>query len=132
MNITHEECCRIVGPEIGEALKKASIAIYERARDYAAERGVIICDTKFEFGMYEGSLIVIDEMLTPDSSRFWDASLYRKGQGQPSYDKQYVRDYLETLDWNKEYPGPELPAEVRQVASEKYRECYRLLTGKEL
>ena len=87
---------------------------------------------KFEFGYLGDRLIIIDEALTPDSSRFWDASLYRKGQSQPSYDKQYVRDYLETLDWNKEYPGPELPVEVRKKASLKYEECYRILTGKDI
>ncbi|MBP5274801.1 MAG: phosphoribosylaminoimidazolesuccinocarboxamide synthase, partial [Abditibacteriota bacterium] len=114
MNITAEECCRIVGKETGEALKEKSLAIYTRARDYAAKKGVIICDTKFEFGFYDGRLIIIDEILTPDSSRFLDASVYKKGQSQPSYDKQYVRDYLETLDWNKEYPGPELPEEIRK------------------
>ncbi|MBQ9359202.1 MAG: phosphoribosylaminoimidazolesuccinocarboxamide synthase, partial [Abditibacteriota bacterium] len=128
INIDEAECCRIVGEETGKALRDKSIAIYSRARDYAAEKGVIICDTKFEYGFLGDRLIIIDEALTPDSSRFWDASLYRKGQSQPSYDKQYVRDYLETLDWNKEYPGPELPDEVREKASLKYEECSRILT----
>lgn len=132
MNISAAEACEIVGEEIGKKLEEYSIKIYEMAREYAKTRGIIICDTKFEFGLYNDELIIIDEALTPDSSRFWPADTYEKGKTQPSFDKQYVRDYLETLDWNKEYPGPSLPAEVITKTSEKYVMCYELLTGKKL
>lgn len=132
INISAKECNEIVGEELGNKLAEYSVKIYEMARDYAKERGIIICDTKFEFGLLDGEMIIIDEALTPDSSRFWPAEGYEAGKSQPSFDKQYVRDYLETLDWNKEYPGPELPEEVRKVTSGKYTDCYKLLTGKEL
>lgn len=132
INISAKECNEIVGEELGNKLAQYSVKIYEMARDYAKERGIIICDTKFEFGLLDGEMIIIDEALTPDSSRFWPAEGYEAGKSQPSFDKQYVRDYLETLDWNKEYPGPELPEEVRKVTSGKYTDCYKLLTGKEL
>lgn len=132
VNISAKECNEIVGDEIGNKLAEFSVKIYEMARDYAKERGIIICDTKFEFGMYNGEMIIIDEALTPDSSRFWPAETYEAGKNQPSFDKQYVRDYLETLDWNKEYPGPKLPEEVIKVTSDKYTGCYKMLTGKDL
>ncbi len=132
INISAAQARKIVGEELGRQLESASLALYSRASDYAAQRGVIICDTKFEFGVYDGELILIDEALTPDSSRFWDAAAYRPGMAQPSYDKQYVRDYLLTLDWDQTYPGPELPDEIVQRTTEKYREAYRLIVGHEL
>lgn len=132
INISAARACEIVGEDVGKQLETLSLAIYTRASEYAAERGVIISDTKFEFGEKDGRLILIDEVLTPDSSRFWDASLYKPGQGQPSYDKQFVRDYLLTLDWDQTYPGPELPEEIVEKTSEKYREAYRRLTGRSL
>jgi len=132
INISAAKACEIVGEDVGKQLEALSLAIYTRASEYAAERGVIISDTKFEFGERDDQLILIDEVLTPDSSRFWDASLYRPGQSQPSYDKQFVRDYLLTLDWDQTYPGPELPPEIVEKTAEKYREAYRRLTGKAL
>ena len=109
-----------------------ALGIYSKARDYAAGRGIIVADTKFEFGTIDGKLVLADEVLTPDSSRFWPAAEYREGSSPASLDKQYVRDYLESLDWNKQAPGPQLPAEVVRRTTEKYLECYRMLTGKEL
>ena len=106
--------------------------MYPRAADYAATRGIIIADTKFEFGRAGGEIILVDEVLTPDSSRFWPASEYVPGMSPPSFDKQYVRDYLETLTWNKQPPAPPLPPEVVRRTTEKYLEAYRLLTGKSL
>jgi len=132
INISAERARQIVGDHLGKQLEAASLAVYKRASDYAAQRGIIICDTKFEFGLFEDRLILIDEVLTPDSSRFWDANVYEPGKGQPSYDKQFVRDYLLTLDWDQTYPGPELPEEIVRKTSEKYRDAYRLLSGKEL
>ncbi|MCX6344013.1 MAG: phosphoribosylaminoimidazolesuccinocarboxamide synthase [Armatimonadetes bacterium] len=132
MNISAAKAREIVGDDLGRQLESASLAVYKRASDYAAERGIIICDTKFEFGLFEGILILIDEALTPDSSRFWDADIYEPGKSQPSYDKQFVRDYLLTLDWDQTYPGPELPEEIIVKTAEKYREAYRRLSGKEL
>lgn len=108
------------------------LKIYKFARDYARQRGIIIADTKFEFGLFEGKLILIDEVLTPDSSRFWPASEYAPGKGQPSFDKQFVRDYLETLDWDKNPPAPALPPEVIAKSQAKYLEAYEKLTGKTL
>jgi phosphoribosylaminoimidazole-succinocarboxamide synthase len=132
MNISFTEMEGIVGSEMAGRLRDVSIEIYSRARDYAAERGIIIADTKFEFGLSSGQLLLIDEVLTPDSSRFWPADRYEPGRGQPSYDKQYVRDYLETLDWDKTPPAPDLPDEIVTRTREKYLEAYRLLTGREL
>jgi phosphoribosylaminoimidazole-succinocarboxamide synthase len=131
-NISYEEAARIVGPDIAEQARAASLKIYRFARDYARHRGIIIADTKFEFGMFDGKLILIDEVLTPDSSRFWPADLYSPGKGQPSFDKQFVRDYLETLDWDKSPPAPMLPADVAMKTSAKYLEAYEKLTGKPL
>ena len=131
-NISFEEAARLVGGDIAETARSASVRIYNFARDYARQRGIIIADTKFEFGLLDGELILIDEVLTPDSSRFWPAGQYVPGKSQPSFDKQFVRDYLETLDWNKTPPGPELPAEVVGRTSAKYIEAYERLTGEQL
>ena len=130
-NINFDEAVNIVGKNIAEQALELSIELYKRGRDHAAEKGIIIADTKFEFGIFEGELILIDEVLTPDSSRFWPADLYAPGRSQPSFDKQFVRDYLETLDWDKTPPGPELPAEIVQKTSEKYIEAYTRVTGLE-
>lgn len=131
-NISFEEACKISGKEIAEQARDLSLQIYKAGRDYARERGIIIADTKFEFGLFEGKLILIDEVLTPDSSRFWPANEYKPGQGQPSFDKQFVRDYLETLDWNKQPPAPTLPKNVVDKTTEKYLEAFEKLTGKKL
>jgi phosphoribosylaminoimidazole-succinocarboxamide synthase len=131
-NIPFEEAARIVGADIAERARAASLKIYKFARDYARQGGIIIADTKFEFGLFEDSLILIDEVLTPDSSRFWPADQYQPGKGQPSFDKQFVRDYLETLDWNKTHPAPALPSEVVARTQAKYLEAYERLTGKKL
>ena len=130
-NISFDEAVNIVGKNVAEQARELSIKLYMRGRDHAAEKGIIIADTKFEFGIFEGELILIDEVLTPDSSRFWPADLYAPGKSQPSFDKQFVRDYLETLDWDKTPPGPELPAEIVQKTSEKYIEAYTRVTGLE-
>ena len=114
------------------SVRNASLRIYNFARDYARKRGIIIADTKFEFGLLDGKLLLIDEVLTPDSSRFWPADQYAPGKGQPSFDKQFVRDYLETLDWNKTPPAPALPPEVVARTQAKYLEAYERLTGKAL
>jgi phosphoribosylaminoimidazole-succinocarboxamide synthase len=128
-NISFDEVTRLVGGPLAGRLRDLSIEIYSRAADYAADRGIIMADTKFEFGLLGKELVWIDEALTPDSSRFWPANLYRPGQAQPSYDKQYVRDYLERIGWNKQPPGPELPADVVSATRAKYREAYEQLTG---
>ncbi len=130
-NISFDEAVNIVGKNVAEQARELSIKLYERGRHHAAEKGIIIADTKFEFGIFEGELILIDEVLTPDSSRFWPADLYAPGKSQPSFDKQFVRDYLETLDWDKTPPGPELPADIVQKTSEKYIEAYTRVTGLE-
>jgi phosphoribosylaminoimidazole-succinocarboxamide synthase len=122
----------IAGAEQAAAIRDLSLKVYSTARDYAAERGIIVADTKFEFGVIDGKVSLVDEVLTPDSSRFWLASEYKVGGSPASLDKQFVRDYLETLDWDKQAPGPELPAEVVQKTTEKYLEAYRMLTGKSL
>ena len=109
-----------------------SLRSYSHARDYASQRGIIICDTKFEFGLDGSRLFLIDEVLTPDSSRFWPAESYEAGKPQPSFDKQFVRDYLETLVWDKNPPGPELPKEIVGATADRYLEAYRRLTGTEL
>jgi phosphoribosylaminoimidazole-succinocarboxamide synthase len=131
-NISFAEAEKIVGPEIARQARDLSLKIYSAGRDYARQRGIIIADTKFEFGLYEGQLILIDEVLTPDSSRFWPADHYAPGRGQPSFDKQFVRDYLETLTWDKTPPGPKLPDDVVAKTSAKYLEAYERLTGKKL
>lgn len=129
VNISFEQMRGIVGDETAEKLKDASLRIYGKARDIAENKGIIIADTKFEFGLYEGKLILIDEILTPDSSRFWSMKTYEPGKGQDSYDKQIVRDYLLSLDWDQTYPGPALPADIVEKAIERYREIYRIITG---
>lgn len=131
-NISFEEACEITGREIAEKARELSLKIYSYAVEYARKRGIIIADTKFEFGLDNGTLILIDEVLTPDSSRFWPADQYQEGRSQPSFDKQFVRDYLETLTWDKKPPGPTLPADVVAKTTEKYLDAYRKLTGKEL
>jgi phosphoribosylaminoimidazole-succinocarboxamide synthase len=128
-NISFEQARDLVGTEVATKVRDLAIQIYLRGAEYAATRGIIIADTKFEFGLDDaGKLYLIDEVLTPDSSRFWPASEYATGISPPSFDKQYVRDYLETLDWNKRAPGPKLPAEVIRRTSEKYRQALDLLT----
>ena len=131
-NISFETAARIVGADIAERARAASLKLYGFARDYARQRGLIIADTKFEFGLFGGQLILIDEVLTPDSSRFWPADQYQPGRGQPSFDKQFVRDYLETLAWNKTPPAPRLPPDVVAKTQAKYLEAYERLTGKPL
>ena len=129
-NISFEQAAALVGAETAAKVRDASLALYTFAADYARERGIIIADTKFEFGLRDGELILIDEALTPDSSRFWPLDLYQPGGAQPSYDKQFVRDYLETLDWDKAAPGPELPPDIAAKTAAKYREAQRLITGR--
>ncbi|MCX6607096.1 MAG: phosphoribosylaminoimidazolesuccinocarboxamide synthase [Acidobacteria bacterium] len=131
-NIPFEHVVESVGIKLATQLRDLTLKIYDRAAAYAETRGIILADTKFEFGYVDGRLVVADEVLTSDSSRFWPRTTYKPGGPQPSYDKQYVRDYLETLDWNKQAPGPELPDEVVAKTGEKYVEAYRVLTGKKL
>ena len=130
VNIDFESIAAVIGLPLAEQVRDVSIQIYEHAVSHAAERGIIIADTKFEFGLDErGKLRLMDELLTPDSSRFWPMESYQPGTSPPSYDKQYVRDYLETLDWDKRPPGPELPARIIEATAAKYREAYERLTG---
>jgi phosphoribosylaminoimidazole-succinocarboxamide synthase len=131
-NISFAEMSKLAGPELSRQLRDLSLRVYQAAADYARERGIIIADTKFEFGRTAGGLVLADEVLTPDSSRFWPADKYSPGQAQDSYDKQYVRDYLESIHWNKQPPAPALPPEVALKTSEKYLEAYRQITGREL
>jgi phosphoribosylaminoimidazole-succinocarboxamide synthase len=131
-NISFDEAARRVGPDLAARVRDTAIALYRFAAQHAASRGIIIADTKFEFGLApDGELVLIDEALTPDSSRFWPADTWRVGTSPPSFDKQYVRDYLETLDWNKEPPGPHLPPEVIAQTVARYEEAWRRLTGPE-
>ena len=132
VNVSPVEMAMALGETLTKKLEAISLDIYKQASEYAATRGIIICDTKFEFGLKNGAIIWIDEALSPDSSRFWSAENYEPGKSQASFDKQFVRDYLETLDWDKTPPAPELPAEIVQATSEKYFEAYQLLTGKNL
>ncbi len=132
INISQDVMANALGQDLTSRLKNFSIALYEKARGYAQSKGIIIADTKFEFGLLDGGVILIDEVLTPDSSRFWPQKDYVPGKPQPSFDKQFVRDYLETLDWNKTYPAPALPENIIQETSRKYLEIYKLLTGKSL
>ena len=131
-NISFEEMVKRAGPEMSEKLRDLSLKIYKSAAEYAAKRGIIIADTKFEFGNTAAGIVLGDEVLTPDSSRFWPANKYEPGRAQDSYDKQYVRDYLESIKWNKQPPAPALPDDVATRTSEKYIEAYRLLTGRDL
>ena len=129
-NITFKEVAKMLGHDLAQKIRSVSMTLYRQAADYATSRGIIIADTKFEFGLDDtGTLIWIDEALTPDSSRFWPADTYRPGGSPPSFDKQYIRDYLESVGWNKKPPAPELPPEVADKTAEKYREAYRRLTG---
>jgi len=128
-NISYEDVVNLIGQNLAERVRDLSIAIYERAAEYALSRGIIIADTKFEFGLdNEGGLYLIDEVITPDSSRFWPVDGYRTGISPPSFDKQFVRDYLDTLDWDKTAPGPNLPVDVLEQTSAKYQEAYNRLT----
>ena len=129
-NISFDRMCGIVGKDIAGQMRDRSLGLYAKARDYAAGRGIIICDTKFEWGVANGELILVDEALTPDSSRFWPADQYRPGRSQPSFDKQFVRDWLEASGWKKTPPAPELPDDVVAKTSSKYVEAYERLTGK--
>jgi phosphoribosylaminoimidazole-succinocarboxamide synthase len=131
-NISFEQAAAIVGEDAARRISDLSIALYAHARDDARQRGIIIADTKFEFGYDGEELILIDEALTPDSSRFWPMDLYKPGNAQPSFDKQYVRDFLESIGWNKQPPAPSLPADVIAKTTEKYLEAYRLVTGTDL
>ena len=131
-NISFSEMSKRTGPELAEQLRDLSIKIYSKAADYAAGRGIIIADTKFEFGHTLSGLVLADEVLTPDSSRFWPADRYQPGQAQESFDKQFVRDYLETVQWNKQPPAPSLPEDVARKTSQKYVQAYRILAGREL
>jgi len=128
-NISFERMAAIVGDGHAEALRSTALAVYGAARDHAAERGIVIADTKFEFGLVDGVLTLVDEVLTPDSSRFWPADAYEPGHGQPSFDKQYVRDQLEASGWDKTPPAPTLPADVIARTSEKYVQAFELITG---
>jgi phosphoribosylaminoimidazole-succinocarboxamide synthase len=131
-NISFERAASLIGNERAQRIREISLEIYRRAAAYAEPRGILLADTKFEFGLLKDELIWIDEALTPDSSRFWPAAQYKPGGSQPSFDKQFVRDYLESIHWPKTPPGPELPPEVVSATRGKYREAYRILTGREL
>ena len=131
-NISEEQAAKVIGEENIRRLKELTLSIYSRAVDYAAKRGIIVCDTKFEFGVIDGQIAIVDEMLTPDSSRFWSAEQYSPGKPQPSFDKQFVRDYLEKIGWNKQPPAPALPDDIVEATSAKYIEALRILTGREL
>ena len=131
-NISVERAAELIGPDAARQVEQTALAIYEKGRAYAAERGIIVADTKFEFGFVDGKIHLIDEVLTPDSSRFWAADKYEPGHGQPSFDKQYLRDWLKRQPWNMQPPPPVLPDEVADVTAGKYRDAYRILTGSEL
>lgn len=130
--MTFDDVVEMTDERLANAMALRSLAIYRYGRDYAKERGIIIADTKFEFGILDDEVTLIDECLTPDSSRFWPAKQYKKGGPQPSFDKQFLRDYLSEIGWNKEPPGPDLPTEVTEMTADKYREAFRQLTGRDL
>ena len=130
MNISYEQLVDLLGKETAELCREKSLAVYKKAADYALTKGIIIADTKFEFGFKDGKFIIIDEVLSPDSSRFWPVDKYEIGRGQPSFDKQPIRDYLDTLDWDKRPPGPKLPDEVVAATVQKYEQVQKLLTNK--
>jgi len=132
LNVSQQYVEELIGRETADKLKKISIAIYKKASDYASSRGIIIADTKFEFGLHNNEVILIDEVLTPDSSRFWPKDQYAPGRPQASFDKQFVRDYLETLSWDKTPPSPQLPSEIIKKTTQKYLEAYKRLAGKDL
>jgi phosphoribosylaminoimidazole-succinocarboxamide synthase len=131
-NIPFETVENMIGAETAARLRDLTLAIYKKAAEYARSRGIIIADTKFEFGVVNGEIILADEVLTPDSSRFWPAETYSPGGAQPSFDKQFVRDYLESIRWNKAPPAPALPEDVARRTSEKYKEAYRIVAGKSI
>ena len=131
-NISEEQAAKIIGQDNIRQLKELTLSVYGRAVEFALKRGIIICDTKFEFGTIDGRISIVDEMLTPDSSRFWPADKYSPGKPQPSFDKQFVRDYLERINWNKQPPAPALPEEIVNATSAKYVEALRILTGRDL
>lgn len=128
-NISEKQMSNLIGEELTKKLKELTVTIYQKASQYALTKGIIIADTKLEFGLLDDQIILIDEVLTPDSSRFWPAHSYTKGRSQSSFDKQFVRDYLETLDWDKTPPAPDLPSEIIAATSRKYHEAYGQLTG---
>ncbi|MCX5706325.1 MAG: phosphoribosylaminoimidazolesuccinocarboxamide synthase [Candidatus Omnitrophica bacterium] len=132
VNIDQKYVEMMLGKETADTVKKASVALYKKASEYALGRGIIIADTKFEFGIFNDQIILIDEVLTPDSSRFWPLEVYKPGKSQPSFDKQFLRDYLETLDWDKTPPGPILPEEIIQKTSQKYLDAHKKLSGRDL
>jgi len=132
INIDFSEAIRIVGKDVAQQAKELSILLYKKGQEYAASRGIIIADTKFEFGIHDGKIMLIDEILTPDSSRFWPADQYETGHDQPSFDKQIVRNYLETLSWDKRPPAPELPGDIIEKTTEAYCEIYKRLSGKDI
>ncbi len=131
INISSEEAGRIIGEELNRQAAELAIAIYSRGRDIAATKGILLCDTKFEFGLLDGELVLADEILTPDSSRFWPADHYQPGKAQPSYDKQFVRDYLEVIHWDKNSPQPPLPTDIVEKTRAKYLEAFHQLTGRQ-
>jgi phosphoribosylaminoimidazole-succinocarboxamide synthase len=131
-NISFDQAAEIIGADLAAKLRDLTLGIYKKASDYARGKGIIIADTKFEFGMIDGQIILADEVLTPDSSRFWPLETYSPGGAQPSYDKQFVRDYLESIHWNKQPPAPALPEDVARRTSEKYKGAYRTLSGRDL
>lgn len=130
-NISPAEAARLLGEDVARKVQETTLAIYEAGRTYAASRGIIVADTKFEFGFVDGELRLIDEVLTPDSSRFWPADQYEPGHSQPSFDKQYLRDWLSAQPWDMQPPAPALPDEVVDATARRYREAYHILTGKE-
>jgi phosphoribosylaminoimidazole-succinocarboxamide synthase len=130
MNVSYEYVKEQIGEELASALKEKTVSLYKKAEEYALGRGIILADTKFEFGMLDGKLVIADEMFTPDSSRFWELSDYKPGRAQKSFDKQYLREYLESLDWDKNPPAPRLPKEVIEKTRAKYVEAYERITGK--
>jgi len=132
INISFNELSEIIGEEMAEKLKNASLGLYKKAVEFAKTKGIILADTKFEFGLCDGELMIADEIFTPDSSRFWEMSEYEPGKAQKSFDKQYLREWLETLDWGKTYPAPALPDEIIERTAEKYNEAYERLTGLKL
>jgi phosphoribosylaminoimidazole-succinocarboxamide synthase len=131
-NISFDQVVKIIGADLAGKLRDLTLTIYKKAADYARPRGIIIADTKFEFGVVNGQIVLADEVLTPDSSRFWPVETYSPGGPQPSYDKQYVRDYLESIHWNKQPPAPALPDDVAERTSQKYKDAYKALTGRTL
>ena len=129
-NITREQAAALVGADIAKTVEDVSLRIFEAGREYAASKGILMAESKVEFGMVDGELVLIDEVMTPDSSRFWPADQYEAGRGQPSFDKQYLRDWLSSQPWDKQPPPPALPENIVEATSRRYREAYSILTGK--